>query len=99
MEGQGPTKSPAKLWPQNLLDLVGGSCLERGTRVEMWGFNITGPMPFVTEVFNYDQDNEDENIGPGIHVAAGDCCLLGSFSAEGIQRLHFGTGHTRTGVQ
>ena len=43
----------------------------------MWGFNITGPMPFVTEVFNYDQDNKDENIG----------CF-----SEGIQRLHFGTG-------
>ena len=55
--------SPAKLWPQKTLDLVRGSCLERGTRVEMWGFNITGPMPFVTEVFHYDQDNKDENIG------------------------------------
>ena len=81
MEGQGPTTSPAKLWPQKTLDLVGGSCLERETRVEMWGFNITGPMPLVTEVFNYDHDNEDENIGPGM-----------CFSAEGIQRLHFGTG-------
>ena len=88
MEGQGPTTSPAKLWPQKTLDLVGGSCLEKETRVEMWGFNITSPMALVTEVFNYDQDNEDENIGPGM-----------CFSAEGIQRLHFGTGHTRTGVQ
>ena len=43
----------------------------------MWGFNITGPMPLVTEVFNYDQDNEEENIG----------CF-----SEGIQRPHFGTG-------
>ena len=64
MEGQGPTTSPAKLWPQKTLDLVGGSCLEKETRVEMWGFNITGPIPFVIEVFNYDQDNGDENIGP-----------------------------------
>ena len=88
MEGQGPTTSPAKLWPQKTLDLVGGTCLEKETRVDMWGFNITSPMPLVTEVFNYDQDNEDENIGPGM-----------CFSAEGIQRMHFGTGHTRTGVQ
>ena len=80
--GQGPTRIPAKHWPQKkFLDFVGGSCLERATKVEMWGLNITGPMPFVIEVFNYDQDNGDENIGPGM-----------CFSAEGIQRLHFGTG-------
>ena len=65
MEGQGPTRIPAKHWPQKkFLDFVGGSCLERATKVEMWGLNITGPMPFVIEVFNYDQDNGDENIGP-----------------------------------
>jgi len=43
----------------------------------MWGFNITGPMPFVTDICNNDQNNMDGNIG----------CF-----SEGIQRPHFGTG-------
>ena len=43
----------------------------------MWGFNITGPMPFVTDICNNDQNNMDGNIG----------CF-----SERIQRPHFGTG-------
>ena len=43
----------------------------------MWGFNITGPMPFVTDICNNDQNDKDGNIG----------CF-----SEGIQRPHFGTG-------
>ena len=56
----------------------GGVDLKRWTRVDMmWGFNITGPMPFVTDICNNDQNNMDGNIG----------CF-----SEGIQQPHFGTG-------
>ena len=43
----------------------------------MWGFNITGPMPFVTDICNIDQNNMDGTVW---------------FFSERIQRPYFGTG-------